>query len=397
MMFILQLHSDQTSTWFEINDDGEIISSHLILDLFACPKINSDANLVVLIPGMQVLMTTVKLPKMRASERARAIPFAIEEQLAGDPENISVITGDTQNDGALNVAIFEKEFFEAVSQQWQAMALHPKVVLPDYLALLLEPETWSVALQNKIALVRIDKQNGFSVDIDNLFLFLQLALEKNKDKKPKKINFWQEDSVINVVQLETLGIPIHVLTDVKKTFFDIKSLSEKPTLNFLQGKYRPKSESSSLQKNWMVCGAIAASFIAFLFLSNITQWIYFHHQSNKLQNQVLQVYQSLFPGARSVLEPRFRVATLLKKYEGASSENVFLHLYASTGEALLHFPDITAQSISFDQEQLQLTVQAKNLQLLSQLSQALREKRLHSSQQVLKNVPNDVSAEITIK
>lgn len=93
MMFILQLHSDQTSTWFEINDDGEIISSHLILDLFACPKINSDANLVVLIPGMQVLMTTVKLPKMRASERARAIPFAIEEQLAGDPENISVITG----------------------------------------------------------------------------------------------------------------------------------------------------------------------------------------------------------------------------------------------------------------------------------------------------------------
>lgn len=69
------------------------------------------------------------------------------------------------------------------------MALHPKVVLPDYLALLLEPETWSVALQNKIALVRIDKQNGFSVDADNLFLFLQLALEKIKIKNPRKLIF----------------------------------------------------------------------------------------------------------------------------------------------------------------------------------------------------------------
>src|SRR3990167_326659 len=161
MMFILQLFNDKTADWFEINDASEILSRRHLTDLSQCPKINPDANLIALFPGEKVTMTSVKLPSMRASERAQAIPFALEEQLASDPDSILVSIGNMQADGAFRVAVTEKAVFEAQLNMLHETNLYPRCLLPDFLALSWEPGTWSVLLQNQMALVRTDFQNGF--------------------------------------------------------------------------------------------------------------------------------------------------------------------------------------------------------------------------------------------
>ena len=121
----------------------------------------------------------VKLPKTSRRQLKKVIPFALEEQLASDPDSILVSIGDMQADGAFRVAVTEKAVFEAQLNMLHETNLYPRCLLPDFLALSWEPGTWSVLLQNQMALVRTDFQNGFSVDANNLFLFLQLQLEKN--------------------------------------------------------------------------------------------------------------------------------------------------------------------------------------------------------------------------
>src|SRR3990167_4279907 len=83
-MFLLQLHADQSGEWYEIDPTGNVVTHTSVPSLSDCPKISQNAPLVILLPGEQVTVTTVKLPKIRASERLRAIPFALEEQLACD-------------------------------------------------------------------------------------------------------------------------------------------------------------------------------------------------------------------------------------------------------------------------------------------------------------------------
>lgn len=396
-MFVLQLFSNNTGEWFELNESGAVISRQLITDLAACPKINPNDILTLLFPGEQLLLTTIKLPKMRASEQLKAIPFALEEQLAADPENMVIATGDAKADGSLVVAAIDKNIIDTKIQSWRDANLFPQRVLPDFLAIAWLPETWSVVIKNKMALVRTDFNAGFTVDENNLFLFLQLALEKNKEHKPKKILCWQQDSIVNPAEFEKLNIPFELMDEKKYPSFDIASLSTHPPINLLQGKYRPKSQSSSLKTNWMRCAIAAGAFIFILFSSCFVEWIYFYHQSNQLSNQIAVIYRDLFPGATDVLEPRFRTAELLKKYAGASDGSVFLKLLGDSAKIALQFPGTTVQSFQFNNKQLKLHVQTNKIETLTAYLQRLQSEKLSVEQRIVKSAPNDVEADITIK
>ena len=121
----------------------------------------------------------------------------------------------------------------------------------------------------------------------------------------------------------------------------------------------------------MICGVVAASFITVTLLSDVTEWIYLHHQSSQLQTQVLQVYQQIFPGAAELLEPRFRVDALLKKYSDAAKGNAFVTLLRIAGETLLKSPHVDAQSVQYTDQTLVLTVSADTLALLNTWLSAL--------------------------
>src|SRR3990167_99209 len=394
-MFILQLLNDKTADWFEINDAGEVISRQHFSEISQCPKVNPDANLIVLYPGEKISIVTAKLPKMRASEKLQAIPFVIEEQLADNPEAILVTVGDTNTDGATIIGVTDKAAFETQITALHDANLYPRSLIPDFLALSWEAETWSVLVQNQMAIVRTDFQNGFSVDAQNLLFFLELQLTKTK--KPTKIICWQENNIIDQVAFEKLHIPIEIRCESKYGYFDAKNLSIKPPLNFLQGKYRPKTQSSDLRKNWMMCATSGAALITFLFLSQIAQWIYFQHQAIALENKVTEVYRTLFPNSKDVLEPHFRTASLLKKYTAAAQDSEFLKVFGIAGKTVLAFPSIHTQSIQFENHQLTLTVNAKNVDVLSEWSQSLRAQDMQVSQRVLSTAKDNLSAEMTVK
>lgn len=394
-MYILQLLNDHSIDWFDINDAGEIISRQHFAEVSQCPKVNPDANLIVLYPGEKISIVTAKLPKMSASEKLQAIPFIIEEQLADNPESVLVTVGDINSEGKSIIGVTNKAIFEIQIAALHDANLYPRCLLPDFLALSWEPETWSMLIQNQMALVRTDFQNGFSVDAQNLLFFLELQLTKTK--KPTKIICWQENNIIDQVAFEKLHIPIEMRGESKYGYFDTKNLNTKPAMNFLQGKYRPKTQSSDLRKNWMMCGASGAALVTFLFLSQIAQWIYFQHQAIALENKVTQVYRTLFPNSKDVLEPRFRTTALLKKFDAAARDGEFLKVLGVAGKTVLAFPNIQTQSIQFENHQLTLTVNAKNVDVLSEWSQSLRAQDMKVSQRVLSTAKDSLSAEMTVK
>ncbi|MCX7120184.1 MAG: type II secretion system protein GspL [Gammaproteobacteria bacterium] len=395
-MFLLQLQSDESATLFEYNEAGEVIALMEIQDLSKCPKISKDADFVLLMPGENIVMADIKLPKMRTSEKSSAIIYALEEQLLSDPDNVVIISSDSQVEGVSSVAVIEKNIFEKICDDLKMSDLQPQCVIPDFLAISWETKTWSIVLQGKMALVRTDVRNGFSVDVDNLFLLLKLKLDKNKDEKPEKINCWHKNNIIDITQFEKLMIPFSVFDASNNACFEIKKLFENPAINFFHRKYKKKLHSAVSRRYWIACGSVFAALVSFLFLSNVVQWVYYRSELKLSKANVATVYRTLFPNAKNISEPRFRIDSLLKKYEAASDANIFLHTYALVGQALLQFPDISTQEINFNKNQLQLTVNASSLQKLGAFLRSLRKEGLQTSAQVLKNNPNDVQAEIIV-
>lgn len=394
-MFILQLTTHHTGEWLELNASGEIISTQFISDLSDCPKINSNAHFTLLFPGEKLFLTTVKLPKMRASERIKAIPYVLEEKLVSDPENVTVAIGESNNNGECVVAVLEKTMLEAITENCKKANLSPKNAIPDFLAITWKPDTWSIVLKNKMAWVRTGFDHGFATDIANLIFLLQLELKKNQ--KPSRILCWIDDNSIGHTEFEKLNIPTEFFDEKKQSPFDLISLFERSPIQLLQGKYKPNILSPQLKKHWRYCAMMASAFLVSLLLSQLTEWSYFSYQSHQLKNYIALQYHALFPGITEIIAPHTRTKNLLKQYADAEKSSVFLKLLDIAGKTIAQFPGITLQSFHFDGRQLQLQLQSSTPETLTTYAQRLVSQGLQTNQKIVTTSPNAVVADMIIK
>lgn len=359
-MLALQMLNTHSGEWLTLNESSVGLSCEPCTDFSACVKRYTAHPFILLFPGEQLRLTVVKLPKMRFSQRVQAIPYVLEEQLISDPDGLHVAVGAAQHQGDCVVALLEKNRLDEILTLCQRENCFPACAIPDFLAIFWEQDAWSIVLKNQMALVRIGFDSGFKTDQKNLFLSLQLALEKYPDHKPKRFLYWGQGHEITCDHLQSLGIPLEIMDDKKQPPFDLHSFAY-PPINLLQGKYTPKLTSVKIPKNWRFCVIAASAWILSLFAGQFSQWLYFSQESKQLENRIHAQYRVLFPGAHAVLVPRARTDHLLKQYTDADQNTRWLKVFSTAGKILTRFPDITLQSVNFDGKQLQFNLQVDQM------------------------------------
>lgn len=122
------------------------------------------ATAVILVPTDRLLLTGVDLPLPSHRQRLAALPFALEDAVADDPETLHLALGQPLAPGRYLAAVVD----HAVMRDWVALAAdagagHASLV-PDALALPVPAEGgWSVDLAGQRALVRAADGTGFAI------------------------------------------------------------------------------------------------------------------------------------------------------------------------------------------------------------------------------------------
>ena len=70
--------------------------------------------IIGLLPGAAVLATRAALPRASRNKRLQALPYALEDQLAADPETLHFALGRERDDGSCEVEIVARELLESV-------------------------------------------------------------------------------------------------------------------------------------------------------------------------------------------------------------------------------------------------------------------------------------------
>jgi type II secretion system protein L len=70
--------------------------------------------IIGLLPGAVVLATRAALPRASRNKRLQALPYALEDQLAADPETLHFALGRERDDGSCEVEIVARELIESV-------------------------------------------------------------------------------------------------------------------------------------------------------------------------------------------------------------------------------------------------------------------------------------------
>ncbi len=334
------------------------------------------ARVSLLVPGEQVLLTSVQVPNMNRQRLIKAIPFALEEQLLGDPEEQHYALGKQEGDGDMPVAVAALSTMSKWHQTLVAAGIQGHYMSADCLALPWQNGSWSVLLEGDRVLVRTGPQSGLVCDKDNLLVILRLALKEaqNQEQGPERMVVFHapaEDSASLADLCKELDLQLQDEPFEGSVLGLMASALETlPAINLLQGDFSRRVRLDKFWQPWRATAAILAGLLILRFSANIVDYFVLSQRSDNLQAQIEQVYKTALPTAKGV-PSRNRVQQRLNQLKGGESTQGFLALLAECGDVLRAADGLYIRSTRFKEGQLDFDLDVRDLQTLDKLKQDL--------------------------
>lgn len=396
MKHILHIHDDNLFTWIQLSNTGEILATQEINHLSATGPIDPKNHWLIIIPGQQVLMTTVPLPKTNRRELVKAIPYILEDQLTNEVDKLYFALGDYHTQNCLTVAVIDKKIFEHYLHLLKAYQIFPTVMLPDYLVIPFIENRWSLMINDEMAFMRTEKQSGFATFHNNIRLLLQLTLEKYKEKLPQKINVYNI-SKSNRKNLEAANHLVAIENISRQNPFAYLETLQNPPFNLLQHRYRPTLKLTHQNRHWLFAGIMGVIWLVVLLGGKSIIGYDLKYHLHNLQTQLNQNYQQLFPGSAEIVDPRQRIEHELNALTRNSRDSRLTHLLGQTAAILHHYPNVNLQSLNYQHSVLSLQLTVDNLAQLTKFVHQLNEQGLDVKQNQLNTDNKKITAELIIQ
>ncbi len=346
-------------------------------------------RVVCVIPAVDIYLGQALLPAQGNRNKYRqAIPYALEDDLAEDLEQLHFALGREQPVGVKNseesvdvmaagrqvnipVAVINKERLRNWLHKLSTAGLQPHALIPEVLSLPWDGNGWSVLLDEGLALVRTEPLQGFACDPENLEVLLNSALDASEDA-PQQIRIWNHNGVAPAPNLKS-EVQIEQLTPEQSTVVTLaKGYRPEQAINLLQGEFSYKEEYGKLLRPWRLPAILLSALVALLFVSNVVQYLQLSKRNEELRQQLVGTYMELFPDALNVPEPRKQMEDKLNELiatAGASSN--FLELLDIISAETAKIPNAKITTLNFSEGGLNLELSLPNLQVLDQIKQQL--------------------------
>ena len=150
---IIYLHAAELAqaSWI-VCDNGQIEHNTLRGHLADLPEIDKQAEITLIVPANDVLLTTATLPKLNRHRLLQALPFALEEQLIDDVNELHFAIASHQTDGTLPVAIVARKKMAEWLALCQQYAIVPAQLYSAIFSLPFTEKTWSAAILHDVGM-----------------------------------------------------------------------------------------------------------------------------------------------------------------------------------------------------------------------------------------------------
>lgn len=355
---LIYVNSEDTTKfdWIMVDRTGETQLSSDNADTTDLAELAKDSNVVVIIPGEDILLTSVTLPTLSRQRLRQALPFALEDKLIEETENYHFVTGERQEDGTIPVAVITKQKMEQTLAKLSAMHLHSYQMIPSIFAIPYTPEHATTALVDHIRMVRTGKYAGFACDNHNSDLFLAL----DQSKQPYDELLFTEKSFLE-----------HAYVAIKQF----------PPLNLTQGEYYLKAKTSFQKTLWRANVILVASWMGLLVLGNAVSYFFLHNNAKKTESAIHAIYKKHFPFSTSMVAPRERMEAKLKKLSAKTRDNPMLHSLGFIANSLKHTAAITCTKMDFHDTTWRLAVTSDSFDTLDNFLRSLKQQGLSAKTQ----------------
>lgn len=323
----------------------------------------SDAALVGLVPADRCSLVRVDLPEMSASRMAQALRWAVEDSIAGDPEQQHVVPVRRGSDGRLLCLVVARTDMDG----WlAALPERPVRLVPDAACLPRAADEVVLMPFGDSVLARGGDEMFDRIEPELLDSLAPEFIESTGsrarlvwigERPPAELErFDPEARPVGASALAVLG---PAALGVSGNAF-----------NLLKGEYAER-ERASTARQWRLAGWLVGLAVFLLLAGAAVEYAMLKREQQKLEAVVEARFTELFPEIGTIVRPRAQAERALAAMRGGSRDR-FVQLLGAISPLFSGASGVAVESIRYVDGTLNLELETSSLSDLEALQRQLR-------------------------
>jgi len=374
--------AEQPATWLTVdprgNPSGPPQSGPLSL---AAPRA-AGRRICVLVPGTDVLLTEPEVPLKAGAKLQQVVPFALEEQLADDIDDLHFAIGKRAADSARTpVAVIQRALMDEWLTSLRANGLEPESLYTESDLLPQNPGQAVALMEEDVIIVRPPAGSPVTLPVEALGEALDIALQGAAEQGATggrglilytgAAEWHQHSAKIEALRERFDGIKIQLLSAGPLALFG-QQLPTAAPINLLQGTYAPTKATTVGWQSWRVAAILLACLVGLHVAGKAAELTALKRSEKSLDSSIGDTYRFAMGGQPKPADPRHQMEVRLAAAQNGGGEGGLLPALQALVDSRTAAPGTSLKALSFRGGLVDMKISAKDATTLDQLSQSLK-------------------------
>jgi general secretion pathway protein L len=343
-----------------------------VAELNQIPGVGAMTRVHVWTPPADTLLTHATLPTRSRARIQQALPYALEDQLIGEPDQLHFAYRILEGNH-LAVAVTARERLQSWISKLTDAGLRPSSFCPAELMLPFTAGAWSAAFHDDELWVRNGIGSGFvcaaSVDAPPSMLEMALREAREKENAPQSLVVLQPPAGFDQnAWTARLDLPVNAQ---KQDFWAVHH-EPVPALNLLQGSFAPSGQMHELAPALRPAAIMLAIWLIGSLGFDLSEWWQLKRAHESLRQDMTSLFSRTFPGA-VVQDPALQMERLIGDLQGkagTASANDLLPLLGDIAPVMQASPQIKLRGMQYGDSRLTLEITLPDFQTMETVKNA---------------------------
>ncbi|HYL01864.1 MAG TPA: type II secretion system protein GspL [Steroidobacteraceae bacterium] len=387
----------ESASWLIAAADGAPLAAPDSGPLAAAAPAAAGRRVCVLVPGADVLFAEPEVPAKAGAKLAQLVPYALEEHLADDIEELHFAVGRRAADSPrVPVAVVARALMSEWLAALAAAGIVPESLYADSELLPSNPGQAVVLLEEDAVAVRPPDALPVSLPADALSEALETAHSASQAiashvavagaegapaleaGAPRGLivyagaSEWERHSAaVEAARGLFEGVSVQLLTGGPLTLF-AQQLPGANAINLLQGRYAPTSSRAVGLVAWRTAAILLLGLLVLHVGGKAAELRVLSSREHQVDASIRDAFRSAMPGQPGALDARRRMEQRLQAVRGSGGANGLLAALEALARSREAAPGTQVKSLNFHDGRLELTLSAPDAASLDRLGQQLR-------------------------
>ncbi len=359
-------------SWIFTKEEGVAVTEAQVGNLHDLSTICASHKVALIIPSTLLTFTQVQLPVTDRERMLRALPYAMEDRIIDDIDNMHFSINAWKNNQA-NISTISHQHMDLLIERFNKAGINPDYIIPDLFLMPFNDGVWTVLISNKYALVRTGQFSGFSTDNYNLQQGLILNLSQ-ASSLPTSINIIHNNDVDDfssnklLPDFPDISISNTTYKNEYVTLFQ-DNYSDNLPFNLLQGIYSKHEQIANIWRSWRPV-AVFSGIMFILYALSLSINIYkLNDRITAVDNQINKIFKNTLPDVRKIINPKAQLQQRLAELnkDSGNTKTGFLPLLAKSASSITNTKNIKLNNITYKDGQIDMELVIDDFQSLDAL------------------------------